>query len=53
MKREIVVDVGPRERRVGIAEDGRLVELKVERETKVVGNVYKGERRARLGRRVR
>jgi ribonuclease G len=42
MKREIVVDVGPRERRVGIVEDGRLVELKVERETKVVGNVYKG-----------
>jgi len=42
MKREIIVDVAPRERRVGIVEDGRLVELKVEREARIVGNVYKG-----------
>ncbi len=39
---DIVVNVGTHETRVAILEDGRLVELKLEREAEVLGNVYKG-----------
>jgi ribonuclease G len=42
MQKQIVVNVGARETRVAILEEGRLVELKVEREDRIVGNVYKG-----------
>lgn len=42
METEIIVNVQPRETRVGILEDGRLTELHVERGEKVVGNIYKG-----------
>lgn len=39
---DIIVNVTPRETRVAILEDGRLVELLCERERAVVGNIYKG-----------
>ncbi len=39
---DIIVNVSPWETRVAILEDGRLVELLVERERTVVGNIYKG-----------
>jgi len=42
MHKEILVHVGRRETRVAIVEDGRLAELKIEREADVLGNVYKG-----------
>jgi len=42
MRKEIVVNVAHRETRVAMVEDGRLAELKIERETDVLGNVYKG-----------
>lgn len=42
METEIIVNVHPREARVGILEDGRLAELHIERGEKVVGNIYKG-----------
>ncbi len=41
MSKEIFVNVEPRETRVAIIEDGRLVELHIEREERVVGSVYK------------
>ncbi len=44
MKKEIVVNAGFGETRAAIREDGRLVELFLERESHqlVVGNIYKG-----------
>ena len=44
MNREILVDINPHQTRVGILEDGALVELYVERTGKerIVGNIYKG-----------
>jgi len=45
MKKEIVADVGNDEVRVGILEDGKLVEYFVERSAKgpLAGNIYKGK----------
>jgi ribonuclease G len=40
--KEIVINVSPRETRIAVLENGRLVELHVEREERVVGSVYKG-----------
>jgi ribonuclease G len=42
VKKEIVVDVSTRETRIATLEDGQLVELRVEREERVVGSIYKG-----------
>jgi ribonuclease G len=42
MGKEIVVNVGERETRIAVLEEGKLVELHVEREERVVGNLYKG-----------
>ncbi len=36
-----MIDVGERETRIAVLEDGKLAELHVEREERVVGNVYK------------
>jgi ribonuclease G len=41
--KEIVINVSPRETRIAVLENGRLVELHVEREERVVGSVYKGK----------
>jgi len=40
--KEILVNVDERETRIAVLEDGRLVELHVEREERVVGGIYKG-----------
>jgi ribonuclease G len=40
--KEILINVDPRETRIAVLERGRLVELHVEREERVVGGVYKG-----------
>jgi ribonuclease G len=40
---EIIVNVGHRERRVAILEDGKLAEIMYEREGSVVGNIYLGK----------
>jgi len=42
MTKKIVVNVSRRETRVAMLEDGRLAELKLERERDVLGNVYTG-----------
>ena len=42
MIKEIIVNAGELESRVAIIENGRLMELHVEREPKIVGNIYKG-----------
>lgn len=42
MNRQIVVNVTPRETRIAVLEDGRLMEFRVEREERVVGSIYKG-----------
>ncbi len=42
MQKEIIVNVGERETRIAVLEEGKLVELHVEREERVVGNLYKG-----------
>lgn len=42
MTKEIIVNAGELEARVAILENGRLMELHVEREPKIVGNIYKG-----------
>ncbi|HEX2951341.1 MAG TPA: Rne/Rng family ribonuclease [Armatimonadota bacterium] len=42
MTKEIIVNAGELESRVAIMENGRLMELHVEREPKIVGNIYKG-----------
>ena len=41
MSKEIIVNVDSRETRVAIIESGKLVELHVEREERVVGSTYK------------
>jgi ribonuclease G len=41
MAKEIVVNVGERETRIAVMEDGKLVELHVERSERVVGSLYK------------
>ena len=45
MKREILISAGPRETRVAILEDDRLVELLVDRPEvrRIVGNIYRGK----------
>ncbi|MBM3460210.1 MAG: Rne/Rng family ribonuclease, partial [Armatimonadetes bacterium] len=40
--KEILINVDDRETRIAVLEHGRLVELHVEREERVVGGVYKG-----------
>lgn len=42
MNKEIYVNVTPRETRIAVLEDGQLMELRVEREERVVGSIYKG-----------
>jgi ribonuclease G len=41
MVKEIIVNAGELESRVAILENGRLMELHIEREPKIVGNIYK------------
>ena len=41
--KEIAINVSPRETRIAVMENGRLVELHVEREERVVGSVFKGK----------
>ena len=41
MQKEIIVNVGDRETRIAVMEEGRLAELHIEREERVVGNLYK------------
>lgn len=41
MPKEIIVNVDTRETRVAIIEDGKLVELHIEREERVVGSLFK------------
>ncbi len=41
MAKEIVVNVGERETRIAVTEEGKLVELHIEREERVVGSLYK------------
>ncbi|MCX8053698.1 MAG: Rne/Rng family ribonuclease, partial [Armatimonadetes bacterium] len=41
MSKEIIVNVDTRESRVAIIESGKLVELLIEREERVVGSIYK------------
>lgn len=42
MGKEILVNVANRETRIAVLDDNQLVELRVEREEPVVGNIYKG-----------
>ncbi|MHB1459746.1 MAG: Rne/Rng family ribonuclease [Armatimonadota bacterium] len=42
MKKEIIVNVGARETRLALLEDGKIMELHVEREERIVGSIYKG-----------
>src|SRR5438067_5343290 len=39
--KEILVEVGDRETRIAVVEEGKLVELHIEREERVVGSLYK------------
>jgi ribonuclease G len=41
MSKEIIVNSDTRESRIAVREDGQLVELHIEREERVVGNIYK------------
>jgi len=41
LAKEILVNVGERETRIAVTEEGKLVELHVEREERVVGSLYK------------
>lgn len=41
MSKEIIVNVDTRETRVAVIESGKLVELHIEREERVVGSIYK------------
>lgn len=41
MAKEILVNVGERETRIAVVEDGKPVELHIEREERVVGSLYK------------
>lgn len=43
MSKEIIVNVDNRETRIAVLDDKQLVELHVEREQRVVGNVYKAK----------
>lgn len=43
MSKEIIVNVDTREIRIAIVESGKLVELHVEREERVVGSIYKAK----------
>src|SRR5580704_1608795 len=43
MPKEIIVNVDNRETRIAVLDDKQLVELHVEREQRVVGNVYKAK----------
>src|SRR5438445_13339122 len=43
MSKAIVVNVGERETRIAVTEDGKLVELHIEREERVVGSLYKAK----------
>jgi len=42
MNKEIIVNVTPRETRIAVLEDGQLMELRVEREERIVGSIHKG-----------
>src|SRR5579884_2508507 len=42
MGKEILVNVANRETRIAVLDDNQLVELRVERDEPVVGNIYKG-----------
>jgi ribonuclease G len=42
MGKEILVNVANRETRIAVLDDNQLVELRIEREEQVVGNIYKG-----------
>jgi ribonuclease G len=42
MGKEILVNVANRETRIAVLDDNQLVELRIEREDQVVGNIYKG-----------
>ncbi|HEY3376315.1 MAG TPA: Rne/Rng family ribonuclease [Armatimonadota bacterium] len=42
MTKEIIINAGEMESRVAIMENGRLMELHIEREPKIVGNIYRG-----------
>ncbi len=42
MKKEIIVNADDLESRVAILEDGKLAELHVEREARIVGSIFKG-----------
>lgn len=42
MNKQIIVSVTPRETRIAVMEDGQLMEMRVEREERVVGSIYKG-----------
>lgn len=41
MSKEIIVNADARESRIAVREDGQLVEIHIEREERVVGNIYK------------
>jgi len=41
VSKEIIVNVDTRETRIALVEAGKLVELDVEREERVVGSIYK------------
>ena len=41
MAKEIIVNVGERETRIAVIEEGKLVELHIERAERVVGSLYK------------
>src|SRR5579862_5900189 len=41
MAKEIIVNVGDRETRIAVIEEGKLVELHIERAERVVGSLYK------------
>ncbi|UCH34945.1 MAG: Rne/Rng family ribonuclease [Armatimonadota bacterium] len=43
ISKEILIDAGDLETRVAILENGELAELYVEREPRIVGNIYKGK----------
>lgn len=45
MNKRVIIDMGLSEERVAVIEDGRLVEIHIERieDDKIVGNIYKGK----------
>ncbi|MFM7188092.1 MAG: Rne/Rng family ribonuclease, partial [Armatimonadota bacterium] len=42
VSKEIIVNGDPRETRIAVREDGKLVELHIERGERVVGSIFKG-----------